>query len=141
MSIVHPDKSNSVYAAPIAKLVTHAHKTLTDPIKRAYYLCHGRPSREETYDNQEASDMVARMSYIISAYERNQEEQNKQRLQQSQEMTQELEVMKKSPADKLSASSNLLPNLGAPNLSNPNRNDLPSLGAQDPSGIQSDEVF
>lgn len=75
MSAVHPDKCNSVHANTVSKLVTHAFHTLSNPRKRVYYLNHGVPSYQESYDNIEAEEIVKHMKFILDKYERDREDE------------------------------------------------------------------
>lgn len=75
MSAVHPDKCNSVHADAVSKLVTHAFHTLSIPRKRVYYLNHGTPSYQESYDNDEAEEIVKYMRFILDKFERDREDE------------------------------------------------------------------
>lgn len=78
LSAVHPDKCNSVHAVRVSSFVTHAYVTLTDPVKRLYYMRHGAPSPLESYNNVEASEVVGHMNRLVSAKERERDERRQQ---------------------------------------------------------------
>lgn len=70
ISIVHPDKSQSINADAVSKAVNHAYKILTNSDKRLYYMKNGKPSPHEAYDNSEAAILVVQMNILMSQHKR-----------------------------------------------------------------------
>lgn len=66
MSIVHPDKNDSEYAPGVSQAVNHAYHTLLDSSKRVHYMYHGVPAVNESFDESEAREMLARMRILLA---------------------------------------------------------------------------
>lgn len=70
MSIVHPDKNSSEYAASVSKAVTHAYTILSDSTKRLYYMKHGKPSAYEPYDDSETIEAIVQLNNLLELHEK-----------------------------------------------------------------------
>lgn len=77
LSVVHPDKCASERASLVTKYVTHAYVTLCDPVKRTYFIHHGRPSNYESYDEGEASQVLSDLSYLLRVRDFEKEEEKR----------------------------------------------------------------